>query len=46
MKEIKALHKEWFPVNYSDNYFYNIRKGKYAMILAIYEYKKPLSNKM
>ena len=40
MDEIKALHKEWFPVDYSDNYFKNIRSGQYNLILALYEFPR------
>ena len=39
MEEVRALHKEWFPVDYSERYFENIKNGKYKMILAYYDYK-------
>ena len=40
MKEIKALHKEWFPVEYTDTFFEAIEKEIYKMLLAVYIYKK------
>ena len=40
LKEIKALHKEWFPVEYHDSYFNRILNDRYKMILAIYDFKK------
>ena len=39
IEEIKNLHKEWFPVKYSDSYFesiFNEKKGKYFSIGAFY----------
>ena len=39
IEETKNLHKEWFPINYSDNYFQTIfteKSGKYFSIGAFY----------
>ena len=38
LAEIKNLHKEWFPVKYSDNYFNSIfeKKSQYFSIGAFY----------
>ena len=39
IEETKNLHKEWFPINYSDNYFTKIfqeKSGKYFSIGAFY----------
>ena len=39
IEETKNLHKEWFPIKYSDEYFntiFNSKKGKYFSIGAFY----------
>ena len=39
IEEIKSLHKEWFPVKYSDSYFeslFNDKEGRYFTIGAFY----------
>ena len=42
IEEIKLLHKEWFPVKYSDSYFlsiFNDKNNKYFSIGAFYKIK-------
>ena len=35
MEEIKNLHKEWFPIDYDDNYFKKIFVNKYNTYFSI-----------
>jgi len=37
MDEIKALHKEWFPIEYSKEFYESIKKGKTLCLVAVYE---------
>ena len=42
LEEIKLLHKEWFPIEYEDDYFQKIfinKYGTYFTIGAIYNYQ-------
>ena len=45
LEETKKLHKEWFPIDYSDKFFENIRQKKllvfyYRCILLLYRQRK------
>ena len=45
--EVKNLHKEWFPIKYSDNYFetiFNNKTGKYFSLGAFYRIKNEKNN--
>ena len=35
--EIRALHKEWFPIDYSKEFFESIKTNKTKCLIAIYE---------
>lgn len=34
MEQIQLLHKEWFPINYTNDYFESVFKGKYNGLVA------------